>query len=193
MAKKKSVTTKKVVEKKPTTRKSKTPDNSSVKGIKDVLEMLAEVIAQQMSTVIAEKFPEVKDAKYNCYSIVLKFGRQFTPAPKPKEIPRGQQKDCYMNALRMMSDDGKGLVYCEGFAIPADFPGNAVAHAWCVDPKTGTVVDNTWLKPGLEYYGIPFSSEFVHSTIGERGRTSILERNGALMTNGLPKGALARI
>ena len=205
MAKKKPVAMKKTVVKKTVAKNKGTAAKGGIRRVRKtaipksqgtimaMLEMLAEVMALQINTVIAEKFPEVRDAKYNCYSIVLKFGRHFTPTPKPKDIPWGQQKDCYMNALRAMCDDGEGLVYCEGFAIPAYFPGNPVAHAWCVDPKTGTVIDNTWRESGLEYYGIPFSSKFVHSTIGERGRTSILEGNGALMKNGLPKGAVVSI
>ena len=48
------------------------------------------------------------------------------------------------------------LTYCEGYAIP-DIGSivHEMDHAWCVDAD-GRVIDNSWRKPGLAYFGIPF-------------------------------------
>jgi hypothetical protein len=90
---------------------------------------------------------------YSSCDFILKHGRKFSTGPR--SFPRwGKLKECFKNALEAATLHG--FVYCEGYAsgvIP-------VLHAWCVDPKTGLVVDPTW-ENGTEYFGVPFQHSYV--------------------------------
>ena len=95
------------------------------------------------------------DNYVNCADFVLQNGVGFTPSPLPKNVQRGQMKECFRNAFILMvgRDD---LIYVEGYAagvIP-------VYHGWCIDKK-GRVVDPTWGGDGQVYFGVPFNSGFV--------------------------------
>lgn len=73
-------------------------------------------------------------------------------SPLPSKMRRGPMRYCFQN-----SGDAAwrhGLLYCEGLARHPDVP-MEVHHAWCLDPKTGRVVDPTWKKPEeCTYLGI---------------------------------------
>jgi len=175
--------------KKAAAKKGKKSASKEVTSIKELIELdarLAELNAQLIEKQIGKK-----PSKYNLYSLVLKYGRRFTPAPKPKEVSWGKKGNCYENAAIIMDDDGKRLIYCEGWATLREEPGLLIAHAWCVD-SAGKVIDNTWREPGAEYYGIPFTPKFYHRVAVERNYTSLMTGNGALL-NGIPKGAIAKI
>ena len=58
--------------------------------------------------------------KFSCpESLVLHYGRFWTPQPKPKDVRWGRQKQCFSNAydLAYCRPD---LTYCEGFALDSD-------------------------------------------------------------------------
>lgn len=95
------------------------------------------------------------------YDFVSQHGRTWTPGTKPKGIEWGRIKNCYQNAAELvLYDNRRELIYVEGYAagiIP-------VMHAWCVTPE-GVVVDNTWRTPGTDYFGIPFSREYLRESL----------------------------
>ena len=88
---------------------------------------------------------------------VLEHGMQWTTMA-PKQPKRGVLRGCYMNAANLALAR-KDVIYVEGYAagiIP-------VMHAWCVDAQ-GQVLEPTWppaLWKGADYFGIPFSREFL--------------------------------
>ena len=89
---------------------------------------------------------------------VLRHGVEGTWWPLPDDVTRARAKECYQNAFQLATRYPKRFVYCEGYAcniIP-------VAHAWCIDRKTGAVVDPTWSDcDDATYFGVPFSWEYV--------------------------------
>jgi len=98
-------------------------------------------------------------------SIFLKYGRAFeAPAcPRPKGIRKGRDKVCFMNSYHLTDF---GYRYVEGFAVPdigIQFP---IQHAWVIDDNDN-VIETTWAKSGLEYYGIIFEREFVDKVMFE--------------------------
>ena len=122
--------------------KKKPPSASDHERLSDMKSLLRS-LADQLDAVSDQRSGPLK---YNCYSIVVQYGREFTPASKPKDIQWGEDNDCYGNAFKLMND---GLIYCEGYAVPNI--GNMVHetdHAWCVDAN-GNVIDNTWRKPEI--------------------------------------------
>lgn len=127
------------------------------------------------------------------YELVLKYGQHFKPQPLPKHIRRGKMGDCYMNAFRISGPPkfaGQGLIYCEGYATSGPF---VIEHAWCVDPKTGCVIDPTWAN-GTEYFGVPFDFTFVCKTIARKGTSGVFwDRDNPLLKRGIPRSALHRI
>lgn len=94
--------------------------------------------------------------------LLLTHGRSFETDEKTYAGKRGTPKQCYANAgkLALYNSD---MIYVEGVIahiIPID-------HAWCVNRKTGKVVDPT-LKDGSNtkaYFGIPFSTEYLEEVV----------------------------
>jgi hypothetical protein len=97
------------------------------------------------------------------YGLTLEHGRYFTPAERPKDVPKMESKECYKNAslLVLRRPD---LTYVEGFATIPTMTGLPFAHAWAVDDK-GTVIDPTWETPGTSYFGIPFATDYLQETL----------------------------
>jgi hypothetical protein len=99
--------------------------------------------------------------KYSKKSLVLEYGRLWTPAPKPRGVRFGKKHQCYNNAFNLMSGD---LTYCEGFALMTQQHSMSALgefhHAWLV-AADGTVVERTWRQVGAAYYGIAFTQVFV--------------------------------
>lgn len=85
---------------------------------------------------------------------LLQHGVWYEPQPLPKRIRRGVPRGCFANA--MILSKTRGYSYVEGYAVPAlddvQFP---VHHAWNLD-KDGNLIDNTWEKTGLAYFGVEF-------------------------------------
>jgi len=172
-----------------TTKTTAASRNERVVDIGAFLKSLAEQLDDAMSKQQSEQ-PTHQQLKYNCYSIVVRYGREFTPVRKPKGIRWGKQKECYDNAFKLMDDD---LIYCEGYAIP-DLASVVLPadHAWCVDAD-GNVIDNTWRTPGIAYYGIPFAPRFVRKQILDTGWSAILEGDAELFRVGLPRNAVKKL
>jgi len=78
---------------------------------------------------------------------------------------KGVRKHCYRYAM-LASLEHDNLVYCEGIASSASC-GVPLPHAWCVDKKTGLVVDPTWKRKykGNGYVGIPMQRSFVSAIL----------------------------
>lgn len=92
------------------------------------------------------------------YATVLEHGREYTAAPLPADIARGEPKQCFRNAITICDDDE--LVYVEGYMLRPGVP-FPVHHAWCVTGD-GIVVDPTIEDPETcAYYGIRFDLDFV--------------------------------
>ena len=92
------------------------------------------------------------------YKFVIDNGFGYEPTPLPSNLTRGDDQQCFMNALDLASDK-KELFYVEGFAIytPTSLP---VHHAW-VTTGDGKAIDPTWNTPGVAYAGVPFKLPFV--------------------------------
>lgn len=92
-------------------------------------------------------------------------------SPLPKRMRRGQPKQCYWNALKLVQR-GKGrYVYVEGAATHI----LTCEHAWCLDRETGLIVDPTWLTElhdgtpltGTAYYGVPLKAKYVKQCLDQ--------------------------
>lgn len=121
------------------------------------------------------------------FGFVLKHGRAYKPLPKlPMEfrVHRGIIKECFRNASMAALQD-RCLTYVEGYAssiIP-------VAHAWCVTAR-GQAVELTWDKPGDEYYGVPFQTEFLRKQLLENKYYGLIDNwhmNWPLLRGMYPK------
>ncbi|WP_181786145.1 hypothetical protein [Streptomyces phytophilus] len=74
------------------------------------------------------------------YHLLLAHGRLFTHKPRPADVQKLPDRDCYYNAAKIArAHRDHGLVYAEGYATTNAFP---LPHAWCVRPD-GVVVDPT--------------------------------------------------
>lgn len=119
------------------------------------VESLRAYLQQQVDLI--KRTCRVNETYVNCPDFVLQNGVEFIPSKLPKDVQRGQMKECFRNAFMLMVGR-PDLIYVEGYAagvIP-------VYHAWCVDQK-GCVVDPTWGDDGQVYLGVPFTKEFVVS------------------------------
>jgi hypothetical protein len=110
-------------------------------------------------------------------AIVLKHGKAWPIIAKtlPKGRPRSVIKECFKNAAQLVLWRPElQLTYVEGYALGI-FP---VLHAWAVTPD-GTVIDPTWnrkpYRPGTEYFGIPFKTQFLCQCMIKNGTYGILD------------------
>lgn len=96
------------------------------------------------------------------------YGRAWTPAALPSDIPPGETGRSFDNALALTTRRPE-LRYVEGYALREaltreqweadDYSGTEfVCHAWCVDAED-RVVDPTWVdQVGAAYYGVAFGA-----------------------------------
>ena len=84
--------------------------------------------------------------------LLIQHGRLFQPQPLPSRYRRRPPKECFANAFKLAAQAGLG--YVEGVALFAD-TAVPLPHAWCVDDDD-RVIDVTWPKPGLAYFGLVF-------------------------------------
>lgn len=104
--------------------------------------------------------------------ILIKEGRHWTPGTHLKTSPYStakrycRKKECYRNCFQV-AVMYRELTYCEGRAAYPQSP-LAVPHAWLLDPQ-GQVIEATWDKVGIEYYGIPFNLKFLYELSEETG------------------------
>ena len=104
-------------------------------------------------------------------AFLLKHGREWPWAPLPTRVNFGVAKACFHNALTLAIRRPTTVVYAEGWAM-AIIP---IRHAWCVDIKTGRVVEPTLRDPASEYFGVAFDLSFVHRIIWQQGYFGVLE------------------
>lgn len=90
------------------------------------------------------------------HKFLLKKGRFFTAAKRPKGMRKRPNGDCYRSAGRLVLEcDVPPLRYVEGVAVRLEI-GFPLPHAWAVT-RDGTVVDPTWKDPETAiYYGVAF-------------------------------------
>lgn len=109
-----------------------------------------------------------KGYKYCCFEeFVIENGRLWTAQALPSKYRPMAVKACYYNAYTMLKRrKSNKLIYCEGYAT------NYITtmHAWLID-ENGLVVDPTWENAATaEYYGVPFSRDFVIETVERRNK-----------------------
>lgn len=66
------------------------------------------------------------------------------------------------------------IAYCEGYAIP-DGIGIPMAHAWLLDVEQRHVVETTWDKPGVDYFGIAFTRDYTINATLKRKYYGLIE------------------
>lgn len=126
--------------------------------------------------------------------LVLKQGKFFTPEKRPENIELGSKKECFANASKLALERSD-LTYVEGYAMINDRLPLPIAHAWCVDKK-GRVIDNTWEKPGVSYFGVPFKTSYLAKKLSETGVYGILSGSvgtSDFLKDGVPSEGIANI
>lgn len=103
------------------------------------------------------------------YQLLKIIGKEFKTGIDFQE--KGPMGECFRNAAHAAL--GYDLVYCEGYAIPRNLH-IPLMHAWCVDPKTGNVLETTW-ELGASYHGIQFKTDFLLKAILALGVYGIIE------------------
>ena len=117
--------------------------------------------------------PENKMFKFK-----LENAKDYPIGPRTFSLPRGEPKQCYMNATHL-AIDMPHLTYVEGNILMMGIP---IEHAWCVDEE-GVVVDPTIapaLKDGTfdrisDYFGIPFRTDYVRKACLRNGVYGLLD------------------
>jgi len=97
---------------------------------------------------------------------VLRHGAFCRAQPLPRGYRHGAVKQCFGNAFKLTLRS-QGLRYVEGYAVPVE---SAVLlhHAWCVD-RDDRVIDVTWRRVGIGYFGVVFSLDVVARSIASGG------------------------
>ena len=108
------------------------------------------------------------------YDLLLKEGSLFTET-KEVDFKLGQ-KHCYYNCFSLVEQKPHEFIYCEGYTLVF---GLATAHAWLLTSDF-KVLDPTLGKQETEYFGIPFSSEWLIPFMRKRAEQdnfSVIEGN----------------
>lgn len=111
--------------------------------------------------------------KRSRYQFVIEHGFWYEPQELPEDLSRGDDQQCFMNALDLASNKND-FFYVEGFAIytASSLP---VHHAW-IATGDGNAIDPTWDTPGVAYAGVPFQLSFLLTTVlAAKGIKSILD------------------
>jgi hypothetical protein len=106
-------------------------------------------------------------------SLVQTF-RFFKPQSLPPQysIYKGRPFKCHTNAI-MLTLSCPELTYCEGYAKPT-IDVDPVEHAWCITAD-GKVVEPTWDKCGIAYWGISLCFVSVCEIMLEPNRVEHIE------------------
>jgi hypothetical protein len=94
---------------------------------------------------------------------MLQYGKEYRMSERTFLGPRAEPKNCYGNATHAAIDDER-LTYVEGYACVYGVP---IEHAWLVDAD-GFVIDPTLTNDTgrvLEYFGVPFITEYVRKAV----------------------------
>lgn len=98
---------------------------------------------------------------------ILQRGREW----KPGKVCWAKGKmNCFRHASKAALRN-RDYTYVEGYAaliIP-------VHHAWIVD-KNGFVIETTWPRTGVSYYGIPFRTDWIRKQQRESDYPSIIDQ-----------------
>jgi len=95
---------------------------------------------------------------------LVDHGVDYKIGPDSFALPRGEIKQCYMNATHLALDDPdltyvEGKVFCHGIGID---------HAWCVDDE-GFVHDPTIQDNDdghiSDYIGVPFNTAYLRKAL----------------------------
>lgn len=130
-------------------------------------EMIKEYLIQCVELVKKSNLNKLGNY-FSLDDFVLQNGQIFKVGKFPKDIRRGEMKQCYRNAVMLLAEKSSYL-YVEGYAmgiIPA-------LHAWCIDKK-GNVIDPTW-PDGKEYFGVIFKRSFTLQKILKEGKTGFID------------------
>lgn len=114
---------------------------------------------------------------------ILAYGTFFSPKAMPSCFQRRTSRQCYYNACNLMLADDS-LYYCEGFATSDSK--DLIEHGWCIR-KDGIVIDVTWRRPGLVYFGIAFGRQFAQARFAQ-----MKEHHEPLISESLINGTLPR-
>lgn len=120
------------------------------------------------------------DRFVNPEDIVITYGRRFgSNIALPNGFDRGEAKMCFGNTAEKLLDlmhlpHDPDWCYVEGFAASKTV-GFPIMHAWLAN-RSGDVIDLTWdYQPGEAFYfGIPFSDQYVMSTVKRTGFYGLL-------------------
>lgn len=121
-------------------------------------------------------------------------GVRCVPSPLPAGVAKGRKRECFTNAFHLAHQHPRRYIYVEGYAVAHQIP-LPLLHAWCVERRTGLVVDPTWAD-GVEYYGIPLKLGYVWKTLAAKGTYSVLdnqEQSWPLLRQGLVMRNKARM
>lgn len=144
------------------------------------------------------KPPDPKWRYKSVSELILKEG-QLMPEVVESAASACNNQACFWNSLEYSSVQ-KDLIYCEGFAMPADIP-LPMEHAWVFDPVKNSVIETTWTKPGAAYYGVKFQQDFLMDVIAKRGaaRSAVIAiihgcwvEGGLYVKEGFPHGAISQ-
>ena len=103
----------------------------------------------------AASFPLAEGFAYtSVYDFLVQHGVDYRPGLAWKHYPRGEQKQCFYNSIKLAAQ--YGIPYCEGLTLAPS--GEVIPHAWNLN-KTGRLVDSTWCNTGFVYIGVEFSVE----------------------------------
>lgn len=109
---------------------------------------------------------------------VLKHGREFAGAKRPKGIRCGTAHECFRNAANYATDHGGD--YYEGYAAASNI-GFAFLHAWIVED--GAVIELTLKKPEeYDYLGVNFDTATLTGQICENGVYGLLSLGDMINT-----------
>lgn len=102
-----------------------------------------------------------------------KHGLTYAVGPRTFLGPRGRRHGCFQNSAEMAFDNDQ-LIYVEGYATVIGVP---IEHAWVFNKKDSShVIETTMEKPDfdMEFYGIPFKTEYVRKTALKTGVWGII-------------------
>jgi len=95
------------------------------------------------------------------YEIILEAGKFFRPRQVQTRVEsyRPKKQSCYYNAQLLTTF--RDLLYYEGWAVTSDFRELPFEHAWNINPRTRRLIDVTWQKKGVDYFGIQIPAEYI--------------------------------
>jgi hypothetical protein len=100
---------------------------------------------------------------------LLQHAVWYEPKALPGRIRRGMPRQCFHNSLGLSLR--LGYTYVEGYALPdlenLYFPAH---HAWNLD-RNENLIDSTWDKTGLAYFGVAFPLDVARDAICHDGNT----------------------